>query len=313
MTSRASHSPMDSDDGRPTKRARHSPGPPGSTNGNGHSSDTMPPLSLSILGVEPLDEFTMEVADFIHHHIVNRPPGMNGHVEVEAKLGVLMGRGTDSRIRIPVTTETVLDAGYNAETRFDANMSMQQHKHFNMLLNDLKTGAHQRPPGSTEISYAHLHLKDSFYEGEHRSEKIRVTRDERTGEVVETLRKVRLGDLNIFCPKRACDWRVSVNVEIPVEHPVGTPTHTRKKDRISYSHEELRIDLTQVTSQQGGPSGPTEVTHELEIELARPALLMELAAKRGNGSLPELERDAFNELIRAFVNNARILVRNADG
>lgn len=84
-----------------------------------------------------------------------------------------------------------------------------------MLLNDLKTGAHQRPPGSTEISYAHLHLVDSFYEGEHRSEKIRVTRDERSGEVLETLRKVRLGDLNVYCPKRACDWRVSVNVEMP--------------------------------------------------------------------------------------------------
>ena len=78
-------------------------------------------------------------------------------------------------------------------------------------------GKAPRPEGSSEISYAHLHLKDSFYTGE-RNDKIRVTRDERSGEVLEVLRKVRLADLNIYCPKRACDWRISVNVEVP-----GTP------------------------------------------------------------------------------------------
>lgn len=31
-------------------------------------------------------------------------------------------------------------------------------------------------------------------------------------------------------------------------HPVGSSTHQRKKDRMSYSHEEFNIDLTQVTS-----------------------------------------------------------------
>jgi hypothetical protein len=94
-----------------------------------------------------------------------------------------------------------------------------------------------------------------------------VTKDERTGEVVECVRKIRLGDLNVYSPKRAADWRVSVNLEVPSEYsraplgirnliylwfavpqPGGTPTHTRRKDRISYSHEEFSIDLTQVTS-----------------------------------------------------------------
>jgi hypothetical protein len=35
------------------------------------------------------------------------------------------------------------------------------------------------------------------------------------------------------------------------------------------------------------------------------------AARRGDPNVPEHERSAFDELIRAFVNNARILVRNA--
>ena len=56
-----------------------------------------------------------------------------------------------------------------------------------------------------------------------------------------------------------------------------------------------------------------EVLHELELELARPEYLLATAAKRGDPNASELERGAFDELIRAFVNNARILVRNADG
>jgi hypothetical protein len=111
---------------------------------------------------------------------------------------------------------------------------------------------------------------------------------------------------------------------------VGSSTHTRKKDRISYSHEEFNIDLTQVTSSSSlnAPvcilrlsllairplySGTIqqEVSHELELEIARPALLLATSAKRNDQNASEHERSAFDELIRAFVNNARILVRNA--
>ena len=89
------------------------------------------------------------------------------------------------------------------------------------------------------------------------------------------MRKIRLGDLNIYSPKRAADWRVSVNLEVPgafgkvfgfwvvlisvvgcvVQHPLGSPTHTRRKDRMSYAHEEFVIDLTQVTSTMS-PNAP---------------------------------------------------------
>ncbi|KAI0036546.1 mRNA capping enzyme [Vararia minispora EC-137] len=282
--------------------AHSSISPTATTNGAG-----LPPLSLSILGVEPLDEFTLEIADFIHHHVATRPAHLTGAIEVEAKLGVLRDKASGARLMLPVATETILASTF-ADTRFDANMSMAQHKHFNVLLNNLKTGASPRPGNAAEISYAHLHLVDSFYAGDG-ADKVRVTRDERTGDVHECMRKVRLGNLDIFCPKRAVDWRVSVNVEVPVPHPVGSATHTRKKDRMSYTHEEFRIDLTQVTSSTHG--GPAEVLHELEIEVARPELLVALAAKRGEPGVPEHERDAFNELVRAFVNNARILVRNA--
>jgi hypothetical protein len=71
------------------------------------------------------------------------------------------------------------------------------------------------------MDYAHLYLMDSFYpspDGPDR-DKIRVTRDEKTGTVVECMRKIRLGDLNVYSPKREADWRVSVNLEVPGEFP----------------------------------------------------------------------------------------------
>jgi polynucleotide 5'-triphosphatase len=88
-----------------------------------------------------------------------------------------------------------------------------QHKHYNTLLNKLKM---QPPPQATSaIEYKHQYLIDSFYPSDNDRDKIRVTRDEKTKEVVECLKKVRLGDINIYSPKRAADWRVSVNVEVP--------------------------------------------------------------------------------------------------
>ena len=78
---------------------------------------------------------------------------------------------------------------------------------------------------TSPLSHTHRHLVDSFYESDNprEREKIRVTRDEKSGEVLEKIRKVRLGDLNIYSPKRAADWRVSVNLEIPGEFERNLP------------------------------------------------------------------------------------------
>ena len=113
MDSRDPHyvsgSESDADYGhRPLKRARHSPHSPPSdrarTNGRTVSS-VLPPLSLSILGVEPLDEFIREVADFVYRSILTRPADLQGELEVEAKIGVLRDRG-GNRLDLPVLVET---------------------------------------------------------------------------------------------------------------------------------------------------------------------------------------------------------------
>ncbi|PFH46527.1 hypothetical protein AMATHDRAFT_154585 [Amanita thiersii Skay4041] len=292
----------------PTKRARHdsvsqSGQPP---NGGAIKIDALPPLSLSILGVEPLDEFIKEIADFVHHMIMTRPDMAGSKVEVEAKIGVVRERTTGQRLALPVLVETILVP--DLDIRFESNMAASQHKHFNVLLNELRSS---QMHSATPLSYQHLYLVDSFYpcEGNDR-EKVRVTRDETNGKVMECMRKIRLGDLNVYSPKRSADWRVSVNLEVPVSHPIGSASHTRRKDRMSYAHEEFVIDLTQVSSTTT-PNAPVQVSHELEIEIARSDLLLATALKRGAPNASEYERSAFDELIRAFVNNARILVRNA--
>jgi hypothetical protein len=270
----------------------------------------LPPLSLSILGVEPFDEFIGEVADFVHHSILTRPADLQGEIEVEAKIGVLRDRG-GNRLNLPVLVETIL-APKATDCHFESNMSQAQHQHFNILLNKLKEASDKPGYHSSSIAYTHAHLVDTFYASENSREKIRVTRNDKTGEVIATVKKVRLGNLDVYSPKQAADWRISVNVEVPVQHPLGTPTHSRRKDRISYSHEEFVVDLTQVASYSATGSQP-ELLHELEVEFANSRLLTSAAAKRNLEGSPEHERSAFDELIRAFVNNARILARNANG
>lgn len=71
------------------------------------SSTTLPPLSLSILGVEPLDEFIKEIADFVHHMIMTRPDmGPDTKIEVEAKIGVLRDAVSRQKLILPLLVET---------------------------------------------------------------------------------------------------------------------------------------------------------------------------------------------------------------
>ena len=92
-----------------------------------------------------------------------------------------------------------------------------QHKHYNVLLNRLKESSDKPGYHSSPIAYTHSHLVDSFYATGGR-EKIRVTRNDKTGEVIAAVKKVRLGNLDVYNPKQAADWRVSVNIEVPGTH-----------------------------------------------------------------------------------------------
>ena len=204
-----------------------------------------PPLEHSILNVEPVDEFIREIADFVHRLVANRTE----HVEVEAKIGVLRD-DSGQRLRLPIGVETstylmeyvavqlILVSALGPDIsgiRFESNMALVsdhfpfrfvcsnlmkqiQHRHYNTLLNKLGSEPPPLESPRTPLKYDHTRLVDSFYPASHGSrEKLRVTVDEKTGKVVQCIRKVRLGDLNVYSPKRNADWRISVNLEIPSE------------------------------------------------------------------------------------------------
>jgi len=153
------------------------------------------------------------------------------------------------------------------------------------------------------VRYKHVVLIDEFYSGGSGSEKIRVTKDKNTGQIIETLAKRRVADLEITSPKRKIDWRISVNIEQPITPPQGHLMFTREKDRVTYEHQHFKIDLTQVT-----PSDQPEKVHELEVEFAHPRELRRLMELRGNGGP---EQYGYDQLIAVFVNNCRILAKNA--
>lgn len=80
-------------------------------------------MSLSILGVEPLDEFIKDIADFVCHMIMTRPEALDGAIEVEAKIGLLKEKGFGGqRMKLPVRVESILEPD-GMDVRFESNMT----------------------------------------------------------------------------------------------------------------------------------------------------------------------------------------------
>ena len=52
----------------------------------------------------------------------------------------------------------------------------------------------------------------------------------------------------MYSPHRPFDYRISINAETPMPPPPETssPVYVREKDRLSYTHENFNVDLTQV-------------------------------------------------------------------
>ncbi|ORY61043.1 CYTH-like domain-containing protein [Leucosporidium creatinivorum] len=192
-------------------------------------------------------------------------------------------------------------------------MTINQHKSFNHLLNSRVEEAAHPEYKDAVVRYMHTREVDSFHDvpsptGSGPKRKVRVTRDQKDpSKVLRVVEKTRIADMNIFSPKRLFDWRISVSVEVPEPSLPPTPSLlTRSKDRISYSHQLFTVDLTQVSQpatpdQQGKPT-----LHELEIEFKDARVLLAEAAKEERG-----EENQYLEMVQVFLNNVRMLIRNA--
>lgn len=132
------------------------------------------------------------------------------------------------------------------------------------------------------LTYVHTRLRDSFYDltqdalnalppsilgsiDRRKRPKVRITTDQKDGSQLAKIIKVRIADREIYSPKTAFDWRVSVSLEMNYEGDMRGLVETtegkdrrkpdRNKDRVSYKHGPYQIDLTQVKPTEVSSSG----------------------------------------------------------
>ncbi|KAG9287359.1 hypothetical protein G9A89_023731 [Geosiphon pyriformis] len=259
----------------------------------------------SIFNVQPTNDFIRVVSDFLYEHVDKED------VEIEAKLGILVQKNTKQRIQLPISCETIIDPKDDRWLKFESNMSSEEHCNFNKILNARVEATKIPHYVGAPVNYKHTLETDRFYPGPDGSSRIRVTTLQKTGEVLEggIMEKIRIADLNIYSPNTRFDFRISVNMERPKEKPQTQPIFERNKDRISYSHQIFKFDLTQVKipekpSMNGFRNPSQEVTHELEVEFVNPKILLQERRKIEKG-----ESNRFIEVVELFVDNIRMLAK----
>ncbi|KAK9430338.1 CYTH-like domain-containing protein [Lipomyces doorenjongii] len=254
--------------------------------------------------VEPYEDLTRRVSSWIYANVVDMAPDVQNQIEIEAKIGTILSKQTQQRLALPVDTETLLNTDMLAGTiEFESDVGGLQHQAYNVFLNTCLQKSEQ---WKTPIRYSHTKQRDVFYSlapqpgSNRRGERLRVSLDLKSEKVIQKIVKTRVRDLMIYFPGSKYDVRISLNIERP-ESMVPTLqdklNNDRVKDRVSYSHQNSQIDLTQVTA-------PDRKTHELEVELDMKDTLQHIA--RIKSGIPE---DDYEEGISRFLDNVRILVR----
>lgn len=264
-----------------------------------------PPLDRSIFGWDPIDDLTVLIGDWL---IENCQGVQEEYLEIEAKVGRILDTHTNQRIDLPCKSETIIEM--QRGWKFESNLAEQQHKRINGLLNQAvehsKGNVLYERQNEVDLFYTST---DEFGGGGRGGSKIRVTKDSDTFRTKAVVSKRRLMDLNIFCPNRSLDYRISINLEEPKSEPqMGEESDfQRHKNRLHYTHQQICIDLTTVTS----PSGDQKPSNELELEF-RDAKQLLAQAQASVHAANRQEWTPFYDSILIFLNNIRMLVRNAD-
>lgn len=276
---------------------------------------------------EVYDEVTRQVCNFIWANITNETirritaEDPLTELEIEARWGQITDRGLNSRLRGIHQTECVVSVD---GTKFESTMSLEQHKKMNQFLNAEVQKSRAPASGRAVVDYKHTKEVDIFYElsqqgfemlhplvqqeilSSKTKQRVRVTKDIKTGEVIRKIIKLRIQNMEISSPRTEWDYRIGINLEINYPGPIdnldraaenGRPTEERTKDRMSYSWlSAFQLDLTQVTQ------GPNK-NHELELEV-KTQLLLE--------AVENMRRDQpsnYESVVAGMVNNLRLLSR----
>ncbi|RKP10559.1 CYTH-like domain-containing protein [Thamnocephalis sphaerospora] len=250
-------------------------------------------LEPTLFGNCNVDDALRIVTDLILRYI------NQSNLEIEAKFGLLLDKQTGQRIRLPVVSETVISPSDASWMRFESNMPAEWHKRINERLNKRVEETQKPNHKGHRVGFKRVLERDRFYQED--GVRTRVTFDWDGNNIVPggIMWKERLADLNMHLPMCPFDFRISINTEEPASMPSSQWTHERKKNRATYKHQHCKVDLTLVTSQD-----VANTTHELELELWDVAAL-----KREHGRHLRKERNSFAELVRVFLDNARVLAR----
>ncbi|MBE7180256.1 MAG: hypothetical protein INR71_03445 [Terriglobus roseus] len=287
-------------------------------------------MEPNVSGIPAYESVRRTICDMLFDNVVKKPDfeasgDVKAHYEIEAKLGRFVDRGTNERLAMPVITDTVL-LPHGLNIVFDSSLSKTQYGRLNKYLNDMT--ARSQAPGRSKIQYTHPKQIDQFYTLTHAGhlalpaearaqanpnhrQKLRVTTDRKTGQVQARIVKLRLGDLDLYCPSNEFDIRISVNLEVsypencddfissadsPRSQEASKP---RDKDRLSYRHQATQIDLTLVKS-------PTEKDkYEIEVELDAAQLRQE------GRKVMDVEENRYEQLVGQLLENALVLSRAA--
>ncbi|KAI9816007.1 MAG: mRNA-capping enzyme subunit beta [Pycnora praestabilis] len=232
------------------------------------------PWEPSITNLTPHEELTRVISNFLFEQVVIRNdvgagpaggvPGQGAQLEIEAKIGQLIDRNTNDRLKLPVLTECVLDKDNpNLRVQFKSSMTESQHRNLNKFLNTtfLSSQAKPPPPSTSQspqrelplrpriaMKYVHTRERDSFYDlpnsafpllphsirnqiNQNHRIKVRVTKKQGTNETLAKIIKARVADLDVFSPMTNFDWRISVNLEMSYDGEVDSIPESNDRSR----------------------------------------------------------------------------------
>lgn len=262
-------------------------------------------LPVSLTDVLPFEELTRKVTEWLFATL-HQLGDDRKYAEVEIKLGRIMQKENDSRLSMPVITETVVRPDYARNlTYFVPSVSDRQFDGAVHFLDSLAKESKANPGKPTDIrADPSKHTTDVTYNIIDNVDNVRVTLNE-DDEVLERIIKRRVDNLDVHSPGDLLDFRVTVSLEIPQSESEYnmlklSKNGQRVKNRLSYRHRAFQADLTLVTNNQ------KVATRELELEMNQ-----ELLLKYYHG-LERGDKDAsieFEELVRFLIDNARLILR----
>ncbi|KAL0482390.1 hypothetical protein AKO1_013015 [Acrasis kona] len=230
-------------------------------------------ITEALFGTKTMDESTRLLGDMLFTNLTK------DNVEIQGKIGKVVDRSTqiplsDLMSTVQTRSESAL-VHRHPNSEFVSSLSKQTFQHLNSILNkrykDLQDAKANKDYKGPTMEYHRVLEVDRFYKDKNSSDWIRVSIDPDTEMKKRAIRKTRLQNLDYFCPHRCWDFRITVSeeLELPLPSDKEVPICERRKDKLSYTFDMWRIDITVVKKSNmdasGVPIGEYTETYEVEM------------------------------------------------